>query len=86
MVQHDQPVGLDGIGVAFDDERAVADAPGALGRRIAQGGDHGVALGVRRPQRRLGSRRALATLRDLGSCIVSRHRLGRLQLRRGPAR
>ncbi len=26
MVQHDQPVGLDGIGVAFDDERAVADA------------------------------------------------------------
>ncbi len=34
MVQHDQPVGLDGIGVAFDDERAVADAPGALGRRI----------------------------------------------------
>jgi hypothetical protein len=26
MVQHDQPVGLDGIGVAFDDERAVGDA------------------------------------------------------------
>lgn len=38
MVQHDQPVGLDGVAVAFDDERAVADAGivlvGTLAKRL----------------------------------------------------
>ena len=36
MVHDDGPVGLDVIAVAFDDERAVADAGGVLGATLAQ--------------------------------------------------
>lgn len=36
MVHDDGPVGLDGIGVAFDDERAVADAGIVLAATLAQ--------------------------------------------------
>src|SRR3954464_9725765 len=36
MVQHDQPVGLDGVAVEFDDERAVADAGIVLVATLAQ--------------------------------------------------
>src|SRR3954468_24773511 len=36
MVQHDQPVGLDGVAVEFDDERAVSDAGIVLVATLAQ--------------------------------------------------
>ena len=36
MVHDDGPVGLDGIGVAFDDERAVADAGIVLAATLAR--------------------------------------------------
>ena len=53
MVQHDQLVGLDGVAVAFDDERAVADAGIVLCATLAQRlgiealVDHTVDLGER---------------------------------------
>jgi hypothetical protein len=36
MVQHDEPVGLDGLNVVFDDERVVSDAGVALVATLAQ--------------------------------------------------
>jgi hypothetical protein len=36
MVQHDWPVGPDGVAVEFDDERAVADAGVVLVATLAQ--------------------------------------------------
>jgi hypothetical protein len=36
LVHDDGPVGLDGIGVAFDDERAVADAGIVLAATLAR--------------------------------------------------
>jgi hypothetical protein len=36
MVQDDGPVGLDGVAVAFDDERAVADAGIVLTATLAR--------------------------------------------------
>jgi len=53
MVHTDGPVGLDGIGVEFDDERAVADAgivlAATLAQRLGIGAlvDHTVDLGER---------------------------------------
>ena len=35
MVQDDEPVGLDGVGVVFDDERVVSDAGIALVATLA---------------------------------------------------
>ncbi len=37
MVQDDEPVGLDGVRVAFDDERVVSDAGVALVATLAGG-------------------------------------------------
>jgi len=63
MVQHDQPVGLDGIGVRFDDERAVSDAGivlvATLAKRLGIEAlvERTVDLGER-PERRTPARRS----------------------------